>query len=49
VKATWSGTVVAEREDTVVVEGNHYVAMVALDRSLVPPEWRPARGHDHDR
>jgi uncharacterized protein (DUF427 family) len=23
-KATWNGTVVAESEDTVVVEGNHY-------------------------
>ncbi len=34
-KATWNGTVVAESDDTVVVEGNHYFPMAALDRSLV--------------
>jgi len=34
-KAVWNGTVVAESDDTVVVEGNHYFPMGALDRSMV--------------
>lgn len=29
-KATWNGTVVAESDDTVVVEGNHYFPREAL-------------------
>lgn len=34
-KATWNGTVVAESDDTVVVEGNHYFPLSALDKSMV--------------
>jgi uncharacterized protein (DUF427 family) len=34
-KAVWNGAVVAESDDTVVVEGNHYFPMASLDRSLV--------------
>lgn len=35
VKAVWNGTVVAESEDTVVVEGNHYFPREAVvDRHL---------------
>jgi uncharacterized protein (DUF427 family) len=29
-KATWNGTVIAESDDTVVVEGNHYFPREAL-------------------
>jgi uncharacterized protein (DUF427 family) len=36
-KAVWNGTVVAESEDTVVVEGNHYFPIAALDPSLIAP------------
>jgi uncharacterized protein (DUF427 family) len=31
-KATWKGTVLAESDDTVVVEGNHYFPAAALHR-----------------
>ena len=34
-KAVWNGTVLAESDDTVVVEGNHYFPADSLDRSLV--------------
>ena len=34
-KATWNGTVVAESDDTVVVEGNHYFPEAALKREYV--------------
>lgn len=32
VRATWKGTVLAESDDTVVVEGNHYFPAEALAR-----------------
>jgi len=31
-KATWQGSVLAESDDTVVVEGNHYFPAAALRR-----------------
>ena len=34
-KATWNGAVVAESDDTVVVEGNHYFPESALKREYV--------------
>ena len=34
-KATWNGTVIAESDDTVVVEGNHYFPESALKREYV--------------
>ncbi len=34
-KATWKGTVVAESDDTVVVEGNHYFPAESLVREHV--------------
>ena len=34
-RATWNGTTIAESDDTVVVEGNHYFPAESLDRSLV--------------
>lgn len=36
-KAIWNGTVVAESDDTVVVEGNHYFPAAALNRAYVLP------------
>jgi uncharacterized protein (DUF427 family) len=40
-KAIWRGTVVAESDDTVVVEGNHYFPRAALaDRYVLPSNTR---------
>lgn len=36
-KAIWNGTVVAESDDTVVVEGNHYFPAAALQPRYVLP------------
>jgi uncharacterized protein (DUF427 family) len=37
-KAVWKGTVIAESEDTVVVEGNHYFPR----DSITPDHFRPS-------
>ena len=34
-KATWSGATIAESDDTVVVEGNHYFPESSLNRDFV--------------
>ncbi len=34
-KAIWNDTVIAQSDDTVVVEGNHYFPQAALDRRFV--------------
>lgn len=34
-QAIWNGTVIAESDDTVVVEGNHYFPEAALKREFV--------------
>lgn len=34
-KATWNGTVIAESNDTVLVEGNHYFPESSLKREFV--------------
>jgi uncharacterized protein (DUF427 family) len=34
-KATWNGAVIAESDDTVVVEGNHYFPADSLKREYV--------------
>jgi len=34
-KATWNGVVVAESDDTVIVEGNHYFPESSLNRDHV--------------
>ena len=34
-KAIWNGTVIAESDDTVVVEGNHYFPASSLNREYV--------------
>lgn len=34
-KAVWNGTVIAESDDTVVVEGNHYFPLEAVDQGVL--------------
>ena len=34
-KAVWNGTVIAQSDDTVVVDGNHYFPRDAVDASLL--------------
>jgi len=34
-KATWNGVTIAESDDTVVVEGNHYFPAASLNRDYV--------------
>ncbi len=34
-KATWNNTVIAESDDTVLVEGNHYFPASALKREFI--------------
>ena len=34
-KATWNNTVIAESQDTVLVEGNHYFPESSLNREFV--------------
>ncbi|MDP9368262.1 MAG: DUF427 domain-containing protein [Chloroflexota bacterium] len=36
-KAIWNGTVLAESDDTVVVEGNHYFPRDAVNKSYLRP------------
>jgi uncharacterized protein (DUF427 family) len=36
-KAVWHGQVIADSDDTVVVEGNHYFPREALDDGLLQP------------
>lgn len=36
-KAVWNGTVIAESDDTVVVEGNHYFPLAAVNAALLEP------------
>ncbi len=35
--ATWNGTVIAESDDTVVVEGNHYFPRSAVKEGVLRP------------
>jgi len=37
VKAVWNGAVIAESDDTVVVEGNHYFPRDAVNAALLLP------------
>ena len=36
-RATWNGTLLAESDDTVVVEGNHYFPASSLNQDYVRP------------
>ena len=37
VEARWNGAVIARSDDTVVVEGNHYFPVAAIDPALLRP------------
>lgn len=37
VKARWNGVTIAESDDTLVVEGNHYFPQSAVDEALLRP------------
>lgn len=36
-KAIWNGAVIAESQDTVVVEGNHYFPLAAVNAACLEP------------
>jgi uncharacterized protein (DUF427 family) len=36
-RAIWNGHTIAESEDTVVIEGNHYFPRAALDEAVITP------------
>lgn len=43
VKATWNGAIIAESDDTVVVENNHYFPLASINPvSLVPSNMKTA-------
>lgn len=37
VQARWNGAVIAESDDTVVIEGNHYFPRGSLDEATISP------------
>lgn len=39
-RAVWNGEVIAESDDTVVVEGNHYFPLESVNRELLAPSDR---------
>ena len=38
--ATWNGTVIAESDDTVIVEGNHYFPLDSVIEGVLEPSDR---------
>ena len=48
-RASWHGTVIAESDDTVVVEGNHYFPLESVRTDLLRPSdhstFCPWKGH----
>ena len=43
VKAVWNNTTIAESDETVVVEGNHYFPLESVDPSLLRPSTTTSR------
>jgi len=43
VKAIWNGTTIAESADTVVVEGNHYFPLAAVNPDFLRPSATTSR------
>jgi uncharacterized protein (DUF427 family) len=43
VKAVWNGATIAESDDTVVVEGNHYFPRAAVDATHLRPSTTTSR------
>ena len=53
-RATWEGAVLAESNDTVIVEGNHYFPGDSIDSQYFKPSshqsvcfWKGAAGYYH--
>ena len=50
-KATWNGTVLAESDDTVIVEGNHYFPVDAINKEYFKPSticgWKGQASYWH--
>ena len=53
-KAIWKGAVLAQSDNTVVVEGNHYFPPESVDRSLLRPSethsicpWKGVASYHH--
>ena len=50
-KAIWNGTTLAESDDTVIVEGNHYFPAESLNQRFVAPSTHrttcPWKGEAH--
>lgn len=44
-KAVWNGAVIAETEDTVVMEGNHYFKASSLRRAFFSPSDKKTTCH----
>ena len=42
-KAIWNGQVLADSDDTVIVEGNHYFPDDSLDRQFLTPSSHTSR------
>ena len=42
-KATWNGVTIAESDDTVVVEGNHYFPPASINRDYLEPSDHHSR------
>ena len=49
VEARWNGAVIARSDDTVVIEGNHYFPLEAIDRALLSQARRPASARGRAR
>ena len=46
-KAIWNGVTIADSDDTVVVEGNHYFRVDAVDPALLKPSSTTTTGTTH--
>jgi uncharacterized protein (DUF427 family) len=53
-KAVWNGAVIAESNDTVVVEGNHYFPLASVNAAYLVPSatttvcgWKGTAGYYH--
>lgn len=39
-RASWNGRIIAESDDTVVVEGNHYFPLSSVDPAVLRPSMK---------
>jgi uncharacterized protein (DUF427 family) len=45
VKAVWNNTTIAESDDTVIVENNHYFPLDSVNQSLLRPSSTTSKCH----